>query len=442
MRIVFFTHTFTPDYTGGAEVSLYHTCRGLQRRGAECVVLAVSNQRRDHRDEWYEVDGIPVRRITFHSGDTRIQRRPRLEVFDWRVLRAVRGALRELRADLFHVHNVAHASLAPFTAARLTRTPVICTLHDHWLLCPNNMLYQADSSICDPSRHSDTCAQCARGFEYWGAVKNRRKWFARLTRPVARFVSPSQALIDLHVAGGYSRERFRLVPNALAAPDLAATDHARVLAITAAAAARPTLVFSGGGVLIKGAQVVLDAVPDLLAAIPNVQIVVAGGGEPALLEAFKRYAPAVRVVGRIPFNAMHALFAAADLTLLPSVWPENSPMTIYENYQVGTPVVASRIGGIPELIEHGNTGYLVPPNDPAALVEQVVAHTQRPAHERRRMRQACVQRVRTQYTLDQHLDALLAVYAEVIGPAAARLARAPLDRPAEAPAKTPIEAVA
>lgn len=423
MRIVFFTHTFTPDYMGGAEVALYNTCRGLQRRGVECVILHISNRRPKQGDDWYQVDGIPVHRITFADSPEFIRRGLRLEVFDWRILSAVRRTLRDMQPALFHVHNVAHASLAPFVAARSTGTPTVCTLHDHWLLCPNNMLYHRDGSSCDPAQHTDTCAQCARQYQYWGAIKHRRKWFARLTRSVARFLSPSQALIDLHVAAGYDRERFRLVPNELALPDLAAprqsrANHPGVAEICAAAATRPTLVFSGGGVTIKGAQVVLAAVPDLLAAVPNVQLVIVGGGEPETLTAFRRFAPAVQVLGRVPFNAMHTLFAAADLTLLPSVWQENAPMTIYENYQVGTPLVASHIGGIPELIEPGVTGYLIPPNDPAALVEQVVQHLARPAHERRRMRQTCVRRANDPAVLSQHVDKLLAVYQEVIGPAA------------------------
>lgn len=407
---------------GGAEVALYNTCRGLQRRGIECVVLHVSNRRPTRHDDWYQVDGIPVHRITYFDRPAWLRHGLRLEVLDWRVLRAVRRTLREMRPALFHVHNVAHASLAPFVAARSTGTPTVSTLHDHWLLCPNNMLYQQDGSACDPAQHTDICGQCARQYQYWGAIKNRRKWFARLTQSVARFLSPSQALIDLHVAAGYDRNRFRLVPNELAKPDATtaptASSHPGVAAICAEAATRPTIVFSGGGVTIKGAQVVLDAVPDLLAAVPNVQLVIVGGGEPDVLTAFRRYDPAVQVLGRVPFNAMHALFGVADLTLLPSVWQENAPMTIYENYQMGTPLVASNIGGIPELIEPGITGYLVPPNDPAALVEQVVQHLARPAHERRRMRQTCVQRANDPAILNQHIDKLLAVYQEVLGPAA------------------------
>jgi glycosyltransferase involved in cell wall biosynthesis len=120
------------------------------------------------------------------------------------------------------------------------------------------------------------------------------------------------------------------------------------------------------------------------------------------------------MLGWVPFNEMQALFAASELVLLPSICHENSPVVIYQSYQMGTPVAASQVGGIPELIEPNRTGALFQANDPAALAESVIAHLNRPATERRRMRQNCVRRVRTQLTLNQHLDQHLAIYREVL----------------------------
>jgi glycosyltransferase involved in cell wall biosynthesis len=203
------------------------------------------------------------------------------------------------------------------------------------------------------------------------------------------------------------------LPNALAAPDWAEPKHEQVIEACRLAQSRPTLVFAGGGVHNKGADVVTRAIPGLLAAIPDLQFVIAGPGEPEYFQEWARYAPAVRVVGKIPFNEMRSLFAAADLTLMASVWPENAPMTILENYQVGTPVLASAVGGIPELVEEGKTGYLFPRNDHEALVTQVARHFQRPPHERRHMRQACIVAARTRWTLQQHLDRTEALYVEI-----------------------------
>ena len=410
MRIVFFTHTFVPDYIAGAEISLYHPCRGLHARGYDCMVLTVNSRGRERADQWYEVDGIPVHRMTWITK----KRRAYTDLFDARLFAPVQRDLRRLRPDIFHLHNVAQATLAPFVAAQSTNTPTVCTLHDYWLLCPANMLYRADGTLCDPAQHADgRCGNCYRRYEYWADLPQRRQWMARLTGNVRRFISPSQALIDLHVAGGFARDRFRYLPNAMPEPDLLEPHHEQVIEACTAARHRPTLVFAGGGVHNKGADVVLRALPGLLAAIPNLQFVIAGPGEPEYFQEYARYAPAVKVLGKVPLAEMRALFAAADLSLIASVWPENSPMTIYENFQVGTPMLASAVGGIPEMIDEGRTGYLFAPNDDKTLVAKAVHHFQRPPHERRQMRQTCITTARHRWDIQGHLDTTEAIYAEV-----------------------------
>jgi glycosyltransferase involved in cell wall biosynthesis len=148
--------------------------------------------------------------------------------------------------------------------------------------------------------------------------------------------------------------------------------------------------------------------------VKNLRIVVAGGGERNILDRFSHYSPLVKVLGWVRPSDIRSLFRISDLTLLPSVWHENLPVVIFESSQVGTPVVGSNFGGIPELITEGKTGYLVPPGDPVALAEKVIMHFAAPAVRQRRMRQACYQQVSTDLTLAQHIDGLLDIYKEVL----------------------------
>jgi glycosyltransferase involved in cell wall biosynthesis len=175
-----------------------------------------------------------------------------------------------------------------------------------------------------------------------------------------------------------------------------------------------TLAFAGGGVEIKGALVLLGALPELLEADHRLRVLVAGGGEEQILDRFRQHEPRVRVLGRLPISHMKSLFASSDLTLVPSVWHENSPMVIGESYEAGTPVVGSDVGGIPELVHHGRTGYLFANGDSSALAATVNAHFHRTATERRRMRHACYQEVRTRFTLARHIQELMSIYGEVL----------------------------
>jgi glycosyltransferase involved in cell wall biosynthesis len=407
MRILFLNPRFPPDNIGGAEVSLYHTGQGLLAQGVVCQLLAISNLWGTDRNEWYHLDYLPVHRVGYAL------KLPQQALFDPRIYRAVRREIRTFQPDLVHIHNISCASLAPYLACHAEQVPVVNTLHDLWLLCPNNMRYRQDGSFCDPAHFPDGCRHCFRRYDYWAVVPQRRRLFHRLTRTVNYFISPSQALIERHVEAGYARQRFRLVPYGFAESGLVAPHHPAVAQVVNTAHQERTLIFAGGGNENKGAQTVIDALPTLLSAVENLRVIVAGGGEDHFFQQFQAHAPAVKVLGRLPFPDMRALFAAADLTLIPSTWHENSPVVIYENFQMGTPVVGSNFGGTPELIDEGRTGYTFPAGNAQAMAEKILGHFAKSPVERRQMRQNCVQAVRSKFGLAAHVAAHQQIYAEV-----------------------------
>jgi len=410
MRVLFLINTFPPGYTGGAEVSAYHTCRDLIRAGVDCSVLVVNNRQSQTSDQWYDLDGIPVHRISFATE----KRSAYSDVFDLRVYRAVRTKLSRLEPDLVHVHNVSGATLAPYVACRASNTPVVNTLHDLWLLCPNNMLYRSDGSFCDPRQRPAACKTCFQRYDFWGNVPYRRTVFAALTSNVRAFISPSQALIDQHVLAGYAAERFRLIRYGFVDTNGRGNRDLAFRRVKGSPEHHRTLVFAGGGVEIKGASVLLRSLPMMLRHIEGLRIIVAGLGEKRFLRRFRRYEPTVQVLGWVPFGEIEALYASADLTVVPSICHENSPVVIYENFRVGTPVLGSAFGGIPELIEEGETGYLFPVGNAGALAEKAILHFARPAHERRRMRMRCVNEDRERLTSEGNIEKVLNVYREVL----------------------------
>ena len=408
MRILFIANTFPPDYTGGAEVSLYHTARGLIDAGHPCSLLSISNMGPHAADEWYDLDDIPVHKVRFNT------RWKGSEIFDRRIYRAVLREIDEMKPDIVNIHNISGASLAPYVACERRGVPTVGTLHDLWLLCPNNMRMQVDGAFCDPLRFPDGCGSCYRGYDYWAAVPRRVRLLRRMTAGARFFTAPSQALIDRHVEAGYDRARFRLIRLGFENTITPEPILAEVRAAARIAAHYPVLVFGGGGVDIKGAQVLLDAIPALLAQIPDLRILVAGRGDAQILHGFQRYAPNVIVLGPVPFSDMRNLFAAADLTLIPSICHENSPVTIYESFQVGTPLIGSEIGGIPELIRNGETGYLFPTGDAEMLAARVLAFFALPPEERRAMRRRCFAQTQHDLTLERHVHNMLALFDEAV----------------------------
>jgi glycosyltransferase involved in cell wall biosynthesis len=92
----------------------------------------------------------------------------------------------------------------------------------------------------------------------------------------------------------------------------------------------------------------------------------------------------VSFLGHQPREAVLEVMRASSATVLPARWHENQPMSILESFALGTPVIATRVGGIPELVLDGDTGWLIGRNDAAALASSMAEADARPGESRRR----------------------------------------------------------
>jgi glycosyltransferase involved in cell wall biosynthesis len=209
-------------------------------------------------------------------------------------------------------------------------------------------------------------------FEGGARVRALRQVRDRALRRVDHLVCPSAYLASLAVRWGVPGERVTVIPNA--APPLPAVPE-RESARERFGLDAPTLAFAGRITRQKALEVALDAI----AQLDGVSLVVAGDGPD--LGDVKRGASErgldgrVRFVGSLGRDDVLALFRAADASLLSSSW-ENFPHAVVEALAVGTPVVATAVGGVPELVHDGENGLLVPPGDPAALagaIQRVVS---------------------------------------------------------------------
>jgi glycosyltransferase involved in cell wall biosynthesis len=189
-----------------------------------------------------------------------------------------------------------------------------------------------------------------------------RRWRSIAIGRAAHVFCPSEFLRRIVLTWGLAPERVSVLPNSTPAlPALPARDELRrSLGIDG-----PTLAFAGRLTRAKSLEVALDAVGRL----EDVTLLVVGDGEErAQLEA--RAGRRVRFLGAVPRARVLEVMAAADAVVLSSAW-ENFPHALVEALAVGTPVIATRVGGVPEIVEDGTNGLLVPPGDPAALAAAI-----------------------------------------------------------------------
>jgi glycosyltransferase involved in cell wall biosynthesis len=165
----------------------------------------------------------------------------------------------------------------------------------------------------------------------------------------------------------------------------------------------------------KGHNVFLDAARAVLAVAPETRFLIVGDG--VGFDDVKRRVRQLGLEARVRLTGFRRdipeVMAALDVLALPSIRSEAIPQVIPQALAVGTPVVASTVGGSPELIRDGENGRLVPPADPAALADAILALLREPERARAMARAGQVM-VQARYTIDATMARTTAVYRELL----------------------------
>ena len=216
-------------------------------------------------------------------------------------------------------------------------------------------------------------------------------------RAVTLYLTPSAFTRGKLIAGGLPADRVVVKPNCVR-PD-------------------PGPGPGGGGYAVfvgrlspeKGLDTLLEAWPRLAGRVPLKLI----GDGPLAGRVRAAVGPGVEWLGRRPMAEVMAVIGAADLLVMPSVWHEPFGRTVIEAFARGTPVAAARAGALPELVDHGRTGLLFRPGDPAdlaATVLDLVGDRDRLA----RMRVAVRREFEAYYTAERNGRLLTAAYERAV----------------------------
>jgi len=328
--------------------------------------------------------------------------------------RAMAGLLAAWRPDVAHVHAPSRY-LTPSFLRPLERAgvPVVATLHDFKPWCTNRIMFArgAPCERCRGGRHWQAvaagCVQGSRAKSAVGAVEAYLHDAIGAWRAVRLWIAPSRFVLDKARAWRVPQSRLRLLghgvePGAPAPGGAPADGRAR-----SAAGLRPVVFFSGRLSLEKGVRLL----PGLARALPRAEVHVAGEGPlgPELAAA-ARAAPNLRLLGHLSDEDLAARRAAAAAVVVPSLFYEHFGYAAAEALLDARPLVASRIGALPELCEHEVTGLLVPPGDAAALAAAVARALDEPAA--RGWAAAGRARVLERGAPARHVEGLLAIYDE------------------------------
>jgi glycosyltransferase involved in cell wall biosynthesis len=339
----------TPE--GGAEIQISRLRSLLREKGhdARLFTSSVVNGGLDHEAD-YQCLG------TASSFRTLLQ-----TVNPWAYLK-LREVLREFKPDVVHI-KIFLTQLSPLILPALKNIPTIYHVAWYRPVCPIGTKLLPDGNVCTV-RPGAPCYRnkCVPLYD-WPPLMMQLAIFRRLRRHIDLMIANSESIRSTLEQNGITNVQVLHygVPISPERPALPET---------------PTVAFAGRLVREKGADVLVRAFARTLKEIPSARLIIAGDGREAKklkeLVGYLGISSHVSMLGHVAASRLDSVLSEAWVQVVPSLWEEPFGIVAIEAMSRGTAVIASDSGGLREIIDDGNTGFLVPPGDVNLLSDKIV----------------------------------------------------------------------
>lgn len=372
MKILQVIHCFPPESMTGSEIYAYNLAKELSKRHEISVFYRVNNPKYKE----YEIikgtyDGLYVYKInnTLRGYNTeKIYKNKDIESKFIEILE-------EVKPDIVHIHHLLFLSTGIISEIKKRHIPIIFTLHDYWMLCPKGQLLRNNMRVCKNPLNSN-CFYClAMSLNIKSLFKRLHNFSFRFNKPsekgsvklrgiydgVDLFISPSRFLRDKFIKFGIPSEKIIHSDNGLNLSlfkDAGKTKSDKI-----------RFGFIGTFIPSKGVHVIIRAFNSIKGNRAVLKIYGKSPVNNGFFDYFHRMNMLaagnknIKFMGMFDNNQVASVFKEIDVLIFPSIWEENSPLVLHEAILTKTPVLASDIGGVPELIKNGENGFLFNPGD-------------------------------------------------------------------------------
>jgi glycosyltransferase involved in cell wall biosynthesis len=362
MRVMQLTELYHP-IIGGAESYVAALSKGLVGLGhTVCVVTIQPGGLPDEET----IDGVRVLRIRSWSqnltrfySDTSHPFHPPAP--DPGAVAALRRIIQQEQPAVVHSHNWLNHSFFPLYHAHKGPAHVV-TLHDYAMACPRKTLLRPGHAEQCSGPGLVRCLSCAPG--QYGLLKGS---MITMTMRASRFLQhrADRYLAVSAAAADGSRGSLPADAEIILHPPMVPDDLLRIAQETPRPDFLPAedgfLMFVGALGLHKGIDVLVAAHRRMRHRVPLVLLGTPKPDTPRIDD------PDITVIRNVPHSQVMASWMRASIAVVPSVWHEPLGFVAVEAAIAGCPIVASDVGGLREVVEHGANGFLVPPRDPDAL---------------------------------------------------------------------------
>ncbi len=319
--------------------------------------------------------------------------------------------IKDTKPDLIHIHGIPYRLTSSIIdGAKDLGVPVVQTCHEYKTMCPNQRLYNLYArQICEECKgeryYKMIRKRCIKGSygasligcleAYLCSIKKIYRW------KIDHFVTPSNFMQKKMVEFGFSKERISHISNFVFADKyLPAYNN------------NGYILYYGHFTPQKGLHTLIKA----LKPTKNIPAKIVGEGY--IGEDLRRIKDKydmtnIDILDFLEGNRLNEVIRNCCFTIITSEWYENSPMTIYESFAMGKPVIGSNIGGIPELIEDGVTGLLFETGNAKDLAEKINWLFSKP-EKIVEMGKNARRKVEDEYNEEIHYNRLIEVYKRVL----------------------------
>jgi len=402
MKILQVVHSFLPYTMAGTEVYSYKLSKELARNNEVSVFFRISNPRlKEYALEQKKYEGLDTYAFnhTFRSCKS-FRQTYQDEIID----KKFAELLDKINPDVVHIHHLLFLSCGMVGEIKKRKIPAIYTLHDYWLLCYRGQLIKENLKTCNyPSIFE--CNDCLK---YLLSIQGNSLFFYNLLKKkipasllnvgkklylataksktingVEIFQKSTQeifAQIDLFLAPSYFiREKF--ISQGLKKEKIIYSsygfDLSNFTAFYEEKSSKLRFGFLGTLLPMKGVDLLISAFKEI--KDKNIELSIYGklfsysGFEsfPKQLKKIIGNDPRIFLRGGYDNKDVGKILSSIDVLVVPSMWFENSPLVIQEAFLAHVPVIASRIGGIPEMVRDGLNGLLFNVGDKDDLKEKL-----------------------------------------------------------------------
>jgi glycosyltransferase involved in cell wall biosynthesis len=395
---------------GGADVVYLNTGELLESRGHTVAYFSTRspyNYPTKYSD--YFVRDIDALKLNFVEQLVYMPRK----LYSWESRRNLKKIIRDFQPDLAHIHlykGGLTASILP--VLRRKKVPSVITLHDYSLLCPRNIMIDGNGKICERclsgTRLNCVYHRCNRKNIYYSIINyiefvlnnnifNPRLYFNRI-------ICVSKFNYLKHSSHPLFKDRFKHLYNFY--PQLSQSKPVTVKG--------SYFLFYGRLAPEKGVQTLINTWKRMEEGI-RLKIIGEGSMSDMIKTEIKNNnLTNIEFLGFRKGEELFSYIRNASFILVPSEWYENNPLTIVEAYSAGKPVIGSNIGGIPELIIEGKTGFLFGMGDSEEFEMKIREAMQLSVDKYLEMSESAYRFACTKFSERIHYSELMDIYSEVL----------------------------